>query len=178
MAATYLVLVLVGMLCTVAMAQSGCTSVLIGLSPCLNYITGTSLTPSQQCCTQLASVVRSSPQCLCQVLNGGGSSLGITINQTQALALPGSCNIQTPPISSCNAASPAPADSPAGSPESGDSPVGSPESGSIIPTGDGSKSVPSAQENGSSDGNTTKSSLSLFVLLLLATSYSPIFLSH
>ncbi|KAL4310530.1 hypothetical protein GQ457_01G032400 [Hibiscus cannabinus] len=102
MAATYLVLVLVGMLCTVAMAQSGCTSVLIGLSPCLNYITGTSSTPSQQCCTQLASVVRSSPQCLCQVLNGGGSSLGITINQTQALALPGSCNIQTPPISSCN----------------------------------------------------------------------------
>ncbi|KAL4313320.1 hypothetical protein GQ457_01G032340 [Hibiscus cannabinus] len=58
MAATYLVLVLVGMLCTVAMAQSGCTSVLIGLSPCLNYVTGTSSTPSQQCCTQLASVVR------------------------------------------------------------------------------------------------------------------------
>ncbi|KAK8585674.1 hypothetical protein V6N13_050647 [Hibiscus sabdariffa] len=162
---------------TVAMAQSGCTSVLIGLSPCLNYITGTSSTPSQQCCTQLASVVRSSPQCLCQVLNGGGSSLGITINQTQALALPGSCNIQTPPISSCNTASPAPADSPEGSPESGDSPVGSPESGSIIPTGDGSKSVPSAQENGSSDGNTTKLSLSLFILLL-ATSYSSIFLSH
>ncbi|KAE8714598.1 Non-specific lipid-transfer protein isoform 2 [Hibiscus syriacus] len=168
MAATYLVLVLVGMLCAGATAQSGCTNVLIGLSPCLNYITGTSSTPSQQCCTQLASVVRSSPQCLCQVLNGGASSLGITSNQTQALTLPGSCNVQTPPVSLCNAASPAPADSP----------VGSPESGSIIPTGDGSKSTPSAQEDGSSDGSTTKLSISLFIFLLLATSYSSIFLSH
>ncbi|GMI64235.1 glycosylphosphatidylinositol-anchored lipid protein transfer 5 [Hibiscus trionum] len=168
MAATYLVLVLVGMLCAGATAQSGCTNILISLSPCLNYITGTSSTPSQQCCTQLANVVRSSPQCLCQVLNGGGSSLGITINQTQALALPGSCNIQTPPISRCNAVSPAPAESP----------VGSPESGSIVPTGDGSKSVPSAQEGGSSDGNTAKLSLSMFIFLLVATSYSSIFLSH
>ncbi|KAK8571847.1 hypothetical protein V6N13_047482 [Hibiscus sabdariffa] len=168
MAVTYLALVLVGMLCAGATAQSGCSNVLISLSPCLNYITGTSSTPSQQCCTQLANVVRSSPQCLCQVLNGGGSSLGITINQTQALALPGSCNVQTPPISSCNAASPAPADSP----------VGPPESGSIAPTGNGSKSVPSAQEDGSSDGSAAKLSLSLFISLLVATSYSSIFLSH
>ncbi|KAH1139937.1 hypothetical protein GYH30_029027 [Glycine max] len=35
----------------------------------------------------LASVLRSQPQCQCQVLNGGGSSLG-----------PGACNVQTPPI--------------------------------------------------------------------------------
>ncbi|XP_039002017.1 non-specific lipid transfer protein GPI-anchored 19-like isoform X1 [Hibiscus syriacus] len=126
MAEKYLVLFLVvGMLCAGATAKSGCTNVLIGLSPCLNYITGASSTPSQQCCAQLAIVVRSSPQCLCQVLNGGGSSLGITINQTRALALPDSCNIRTQPISSCNAASPPPADSP----------VGSPESGSITPTG-------------------------------------------
>lgn len=99
---TCLVLFLGAMLCAGTTAQSGCTSVLISLQPCLNYITGNSSTPSQQCCTQLANVVRSSPQCLCQVLNGGGSSLGITINQTQALALPGSCNVQTPPISTCN----------------------------------------------------------------------------
>ncbi|OMO85671.1 Plant lipid transfer protein/Par allergen [Corchorus olitorius] len=166
--ATCLVLVLVAMLCGGATAQSSCTSVLISMSPCLNYITGNSSTPSQQCCTQLASVVRSSPQCLCEVLNGGGSSLGITINQTLALRLPGKCSIQTPPISSCNAASPAPADSPVGSPESGD----------IIPSGGGSKTVPSTQENGSSDGSTTKLSLSLLIFLVLATSYSSIFSSH
>lgn len=97
-----LAVVLVTMMWAGAMAQSGCTNVLISMSPCLNYITGNSSTPSSQCCTQLASVVRSSPQCLCAVLNGGGSSLGININQTQAIALPGACNVQTPPISRCN----------------------------------------------------------------------------
>ncbi|KAK3042179.1 hypothetical protein RJ639_001299 [Escallonia herrerae] len=85
-----LVLVLVTMLWTGAAAQS-CTNVIISMSPCLNYISGNSSTPSSGCCTQLATVVKSQPQCLCQVLNGGGSSLGLNINQTQALALPGAC---------------------------------------------------------------------------------------
>ncbi|KAJ0518358.1 putative plant lipid transfer protein/Par allergen [Helianthus annuus] len=86
-----------------SMAQSSsCTSVLVSLSPCLNYISGNTSTPSSGCCTQLASVVRSQPQCLCQVLNGGGSSLGLNINQTQALELPKACNVQTPPTSQCN----------------------------------------------------------------------------
>ncbi|KAM4115900.1 hypothetical protein ACJW30_02G008700 [Castanea mollissima] len=114
-----LVLVLVTMLWAGASAQSSCTNVIISMSPCLNYITGNTSTPSSGCCSQLASVVRSQPQCLCQVLNGGSSSLGININQTQALALPGACNVQTPPLSSCNAASPS--NSPAGSPTSSDS---------------------------------------------------------
>lgn len=97
-----LVLVLVAMFLARSAAQSDCTNVIISMSPCLNYITGNSSTPSSGCCSQLSSVVRSSPQCLCQVLNGGGSSLGINVNQTQALALPGACNVQTPPISQCN----------------------------------------------------------------------------
>lgn len=83
-------------------AQSSCTNVLISMSPCLNYITGNSTSPSQQCCRQLANVVQSSPDCLCQVLNGGGSQLGFNVNQTQALALPTACNVQTPPVSRCN----------------------------------------------------------------------------
>ncbi|KAL9997667.1 putative bifunctional inhibitor/plant lipid transfer protein/seed storage helical [Helianthus debilis subsp. tardiflorus] len=41
--------------------SSGCTSVLINMSPCLNFISGNTSTPSQGCCTQLASVVRSQP---------------------------------------------------------------------------------------------------------------------
>ena len=83
-------------------AQSSCTSALISMAPCLNYITGNTTSPSQQCCSQLRSVVQSSPDCLCQALNGGGSQLGLNINQTQALALPRACNVQTPPISRCN----------------------------------------------------------------------------
>ncbi|KAF5193964.1 Bifunctional inhibitor/lipid-transfer protein/seed storage 2S albumin superfamily protein [Thalictrum thalictroides] len=114
-----------------ARAQSGCTTALISLSPCLTFINGNSSTPSSSCCSQLANVVRSQPRCLCAIVNGGGASLGITINQTQALALPGSCNVQTPPVSRCNAAtSPtappedSPADSPADGPSANDTPLG------------------------------------------------------
>ncbi|KAG5246230.1 non-specific lipid-transfer protein [Salix suchowensis] len=83
-------------LCAGAMAQSSCTNVIISMSPCLNYITGNSSSPSSSCCTQLANVVKSQPQCLCEVVNGGASSLGVNVNQTQALALPSACNVQTP----------------------------------------------------------------------------------
>ncbi|KAL0367360.1 UNVERIFIED_CONTAM: hypothetical protein Sradi_3626100 [Sesamum radiatum] len=100
---TALGLILATMLWADVTAQSSdCTNVLISMSPCLNYISGNSSTPSSTCCTQLGTVVRSQPQCLCQVLNGGGSNLGLNINQTQALALPKACNVQTPPTSLCN----------------------------------------------------------------------------
>ncbi|KAI5573348.1 hypothetical protein POPTR_010G085400v4 [Populus trichocarpa] len=157
-----LTMVLVTMLWAGAMAQSDCTNVLISMSPCLNYITGNSSTPSSQCCTQLASVVRSSPQCLCQVLNGGGSSLGIEVNKTQAIALPGACNVQTPPISSCNGASPAA--SPAGTPEA-----------SSTPSGTASKTVPSTQTDGTSGGSSLDFSISLLFFLLFAASYGSTF---
>ncbi|CAN1280079.1 Non-specific lipid transfer protein GPI-anchored 5 [Linum perenne] len=90
-----------------AVAQSGgggggCTSVLISMAPCVNYVTGTSTTPSASCCSQLGNVVRSNPRCLCEVLSGGASSLGVSINKTLALQLPASCNVETPPVSRCN----------------------------------------------------------------------------
>ncbi|CAN1766137.1 Non-specific lipid transfer protein GPI-anchored 5 [Linum perenne] len=86
-----------------ATAQSNdCSSTLVSLSPCLNYITGNSSSPSSSCCAQLSTVVKSQPACLCQVINGGGGGLGINVNQTQALALPGACKVQTPPTSQCN----------------------------------------------------------------------------
>lgn len=91
-----------------SMAQTGvsgdCTNELVTLSPCLDYITGNSSTPTRSCCSQLANVVRSSPQCLCQLLNGGAASFAasLNINQTLALTLPNACNVQTPPLSTCN----------------------------------------------------------------------------
>ncbi|KAK4797502.1 hypothetical protein SAY86_029828 [Trapa natans] len=140
-----------------AQSTSGCTTVLISLSPCLNYISGNSSIPSSSCCSQLASVVRSQPQCLCQVLNGGGSSLGISINQTQAMALPGACSVKTPPVSLCNAASPA------GSPSGTPSPA--------VPSGSGSNTVPSTKGDGSSSGTSIKLSLPISFILLFAASY-------
>lgn len=99
-----IITITIAMLCGSGMTQStsGCTNVIISMSPCLNYITGNSSTPSPGCCTQLESVVKSQPQCLCEVLNGGGSSLGLNINQNQALELPKACNVQTPSTSQCN----------------------------------------------------------------------------
>ncbi|KAF5943075.1 hypothetical protein HYC85_020717 [Camellia sinensis] len=99
-----------------AQSSSSCTNAIISMSSCLNYITGNSLTPSSGCCSQFANVVRSQPQCLCQLLSGGGSILGININQTRALALPRACNVQTPPISRCNEPAASPSASPSPSP--------------------------------------------------------------
>ncbi|XP_057450225.1 non-specific lipid transfer protein GPI-anchored 5-like [Lotus japonicus] len=160
-----LILVVMAMLCAGAAAQSSCTNVLVSLSPCLNYITGNSSTPSSGCCSQLATVVRSQPQCLCQVLGGGASSLGININQTQALALPGACKVQTPPTSQCNTAA-----TPANSPE--EPAAESPNSG---PSGTGSKSTPTTGD-GSSSGNSIK--LSIPLLLVLAATYASTFRTY
>ncbi|KAK6130217.1 hypothetical protein DH2020_036027 [Rehmannia glutinosa] len=153
-----LALILVTMLWAGAAAQSSdCTNVLISMSPCLNYISGNSSAPSPACCTQLRTVVGSQPQCLCQVLNGGGSNLGLNINQTQALALPGACNVQTPPTSQCNAASPS--DSPGSTPNS-------PNTNS----GGGSKTVPPTGD-GSSDATSIKLGVSVLFFLVFVASY-------
>nr|GMD83755.1 non-specific lipid-transfer protein-like protein At2g13820 [Ipomoea batatas] len=142
-----------------AMAQSSddCTNVIISMSPCLNYITGNSSLPTAGCCTQLGTVVKSKPECLCQVLNGGGSNLGLNINQTQALALPAACKIQTPPTSTCNTGSPS------GSP-SGTS--GSPNTGSS----GGSKSTPSS-------ATSVKLAAPLVFFIPLVASYVSTFIS-
>ncbi|KAL8204628.1 hypothetical protein R6Q57_010251 [Mikania cordata] len=169
-----LVITMVAMYQGATAQSSGCTSVLISLSPCLNYISGNTSTPSSGCCTQLASVVRSQPQCLCQVLNGGGSSLGITINQAQALELPKACNVQTPPTSQCNGndlniylAAASPTNSPSATPPSSSSPGN--------PSGPGTETntVPST-DNGSSDATairftTIPITFSLFVTIYAMT---------
>ncbi|CAN1310438.1 Non-specific lipid transfer protein GPI-anchored 5 [Linum perenne] len=85
-----------------AKAQSDCSTVVISLSPCLDYISSKSPNPSQQCCGQFETVVRSSPVCLCEFLNGGDSSFGVEVNHTRALELPTKCNVKTPPASRCN----------------------------------------------------------------------------
>ncbi|XP_010923642.1 non-specific lipid transfer protein GPI-anchored 15 [Elaeis guineensis] len=137
--------------------SSSCTTALVNLSPCLNYITGNESNPSSSCCSQLAAVVQSEPQCLCMVLNGGASSLGITINQTQALALPGACNVRTPPVSRCNA---------------NGRPVGSPTTPSApsVPSGGGSKDVPTTGTN-FSDGTTVKIPIWIIFSLVCVVAY-------
>ncbi|XP_074576442.1 non-specific lipid transfer protein GPI-anchored 15-like [Curcuma longa] len=108
---------LVGFVLGRASAQSGCTSAIISMAPCLGYVTGNATAPSSSCCSQLASVLQSQPECLCSMLNGGAASLGVTVNQTRALAIPAACNVQTPPVSACDAVNGgAPSAAPASSP--------------------------------------------------------------
>ncbi|CAM9000399.1 unnamed protein product [Rhodiola kirilowii] len=143
-----------------ASSQSSCTSVLISMSPCLNYITGNSSSPSPSCCQQLANVVSSQPRCLCQVLNGGGPSLGVAINQTRAMALPTACNVKTPPVSRCNAGG-----SPTTPPTTKTTDAESPS---------GSKSVPTTGDGSSSDANSMNLPFGLMVFLLFTSSYASV----
>ncbi|KAL9331796.1 hypothetical protein ACSQ67_001406 [Phaseolus vulgaris] len=151
---------------TLGQSQSSCTNVFISLAPCLDYVTGNASTPSSSCCSQLAYVVSSQPLCLCEVVNGGASSIAASfnINQTRALALPTSCNIQTPPLSTCTGSdSSSPALSVSNFPNS-PSGIGS---NTVSSTTGGSRSV-----GGSSHGNsssTTNLSCSWFLMFVLAT---------
>ncbi|KAE8665435.1 hypothetical protein F3Y22_tig00112614pilonHSYRG00046 [Hibiscus syriacus] len=168
-----LALVFVTILCELATAQSGCSSVLLGLAPCLNYIMGSSTTPASSCCSQLSSVVQSQPQCLCSALKGGGSSFGITINQTKALSLPGACKVQTPPVSRCNGAS-GPAAVPLSSAvnptaDSSDETPDTPATSSsmpIIPSGRHHSQVP-AKEGYESNGSSMKTPLALTLVIFI-----------
>ncbi|KAK4733046.1 hypothetical protein R3W88_007307 [Solanum pinnatisectum] len=159
-----LVLVALAMIWSGVAAQlsSDCTNVLVGMSPCLNYITGNSSSPSSGCCTQLGTVVKNNPECLCQVLNGGGSNMGLNINQTQALALPNACKVQTPSISKCNAGSPT------------SSPAGTPSSPNTEASGSGS--IPSSR-GGSNDASLTKMIDLPFFFLLFISSYASAFIA-
>ncbi|XP_015891522.3 non-specific lipid transfer protein GPI-anchored 5-like isoform X1 [Ziziphus jujuba] len=163
-----IVLVLVTLFCDGAVAQLSCTRVMISLSPCLNYVTGNSSNtpPSSSCCSQLANIVQSQPQCLCSVLNGGGSSLGVTINQTQALSLPSACNVQTPPARHCNGAN-GPTNSPAADTSSGETPESKPSFQSATE----SKAVPIGRADGASKGRAMK------VALLLHFSFFTLFIA-
>ncbi|KAE8797688.1 Non-specific lipid-transfer protein-like protein [Hordeum vulgare] len=140
-----------------ASAQSGCTTALVGLYPCMNYISGSDTAPTKSCCSQLGSVVQSQPQCLCSALGGDSSSLGgVTINKTRALELPMACNVQTPPASRCNGGGSAP---------SGATPDVQ------TPAGSGSKATPSAylQENG---GSSLRGTVGLVFVLAVAAVYA------
>ncbi|XP_047331427.1 non-specific lipid transfer protein GPI-anchored 5-like [Impatiens glandulifera] len=149
-----MILVVSAMLCiTGVMAQSlSCTPILISLSPCLNYLSKNSSTPSSSCCSQLGTVVQSSPQCLCEALNEGSSSSRFNIDQTRAIALLGACNVQTSSLRSCNVGSPA------------NSPAGSPGNQNRVPSDSGSKTIPSTN-----NGSSSKMTISLlFVAICIA----------
>ncbi|KAG6530041.1 non-specific lipid transfer protein GPI-anchored 5-like [Zingiber officinale] len=158
--AGFIVAVLLGT--AAAQSSAGCTSAIIGLAPCLNYITGNATAPSPACCSQLATVVQSQPECLCSVLNGGGSSFGVTVNQTRALAMPGACKVQTPPVSECNAGAKSPTPSPATPEAPADPAPATPSTISPPRTEGGSKATPATPAT-ASDAVANKSPATLML---------------
>ncbi|XP_076883520.1 non-specific lipid transfer protein GPI-anchored 15-like [Bidens hawaiensis] len=176
------VLLLMVMVWGGARAQSStCINSLTSLSPCLNFVSGNSPTPSPACCSQLASVVQTQPRCLCSLLNGNVPNIGVTINQTLAVTLPGACNVQTPPVTLCNGVANGPASGPASAPTSSEvSPTGEPSEGTpeaqapatpLTPTtpsgsGSGSKTTPSTNNN-ASDGSKFGAPTYLVLLVFL-----------
>nr|VDD59703.1 unnamed protein product [Brassica oleracea] len=168
---------LVGALLGVSKAQpsGSCVSTLTTLSPCLGYITGNSTTPSQTCCSQLDSVIKSSPQCICSAVNSPIPNIGLNINRTQALQLPNACNIQAPPLSQCNVATGpttplgvlSPVESPAEkNPGVALTPTSSPgaRSGVVVGARGGSKTIPSTGA-GSSSGSVDRVAPHLFIFI-------------
>ncbi|KAF6982128.1 hypothetical protein CFC21_000560 [Triticum aestivum] len=138
---------------------SGCTQTLIGMSPCLNYITGNETAPSKSCCSQLASVVSSKPECLCVALNADPAALGLgTVNKTRALGLPDQCGVKTPPLSNCATA---PTTSPSSVAPAGQTPTSS---------GAGSKSTPTADVG--SGGASLQSSAGIVAGFIVAAVYA------
>ncbi|TVU41675.1 hypothetical protein EJB05_15216, partial [Eragrostis curvula] len=78
-----------------------CMTEIVSLAPCLGYMSGNASKPSWPCCSALSTAVASNPRCLCMVLGGTASSLGVTVNNTRALQLPAACDVKTPPPSQC-----------------------------------------------------------------------------
>uniref|UniRef100_K4AFU6 Bifunctional inhibitor/plant lipid transfer protein/seed storage helical domain-containing protein n=1 Tax=Setaria italica TaxID=4555 RepID=K4AFU6_SETIT len=148
--------------------SSGCTTTLISLYPCLNYISGNVSAPPSSCCSQLASVVQSNPQCLCAALSGDSSSLGgVTIDKTRALALPQACNVKTPPASKCNSAG--------GGNSPGAATPTTPSSGGVpasAGTGGGSKATPTSPYLTTSGGASIRGAVSLALAFAAVAIYA------
>ncbi|XP_073363146.1 non-specific lipid transfer protein GPI-anchored 15-like [Aegilops tauschii subsp. strangulata] len=126
-------LILATMIASKAAPQNnGCSSVMMTLSPCLDFIGSKALEPGFSCCTTLAGIVQTDPRCLCMVLDGSAASFGIAINHTRALELPGICKVQAPPISQCTAIPVPPATAPEDPPEETSNQVADAPKGKVI----------------------------------------------
>ncbi|GLJ33950.1 hypothetical protein SUGI_0682970 [Cryptomeria japonica] len=105
-------------------AGQSCFNAALSLTPCLNYITGSSNgspggSPTKQCCDAVGVVLNGGVECFCQVITTS-NPLGF-INRTLALNVPGLCRIRTEPLNQCEANAgvpflPTPEASPAPSP--------------------------------------------------------------
>nr|GLL31730.1 protein YLS3-like [Ipomoea trifida] len=93
-----IILLIATLLCGVVRSDTAkdraeCADQLVGLAPCLPYVSGDAKLPTPDCCTGLKEVVEKSKKCLCiLVKDRDDPSLGFKINATLALGLPDKCH--------------------------------------------------------------------------------------
>ncbi|RLN33463.1 non-specific lipid-transfer protein-like protein [Panicum miliaceum] len=138
----------------VAAQGNGCSSVMMTLSPCMDFISSKAPEPGISCCSVLAGVVQTDPRCLCMVLDGTAASFGISINQTRALELPGVCKVQAPAISQCTGIPTTPAPAPSSNSEATEEEEA--EAAADAPSG-----------NGTSSSTNSKNAASLVATMLI-----------
>lgn len=83
--------------------RAQCADQLVGLASCLPYVTGgkDAKTPTIDCCTGLKQVDAKSHKCICVLIKDHDDpKLGLNINATLALKLPGACHVPVN-ITSC-----------------------------------------------------------------------------
>ncbi|KAK2999743.1 hypothetical protein RJ639_024673, partial [Escallonia herrerae] len=83
-----------------------CADQLVGLATCLPYVGGDAKAPTLDCCGGIKQVLQKSRICLCiLVKDRNDPGLGLKINATLALGLPGAChapaNISNAPVGIC-----------------------------------------------------------------------------
>ena len=88
-------------------ALTECMTPLIGMVPCMDYLTNlTVLAPPAACCDGLKAVIRDAPICLCHGMNGGMNSLIMPrhIDPVRMIILPLTCGALLPlqTLLSCN----------------------------------------------------------------------------
>ncbi|CAD6220988.1 unnamed protein product [Miscanthus lutarioriparius] len=102
----------------VAGAVSCTASLVTSFTPCLNFITNGSASPTDDCCRSLGALTKASAGCACLILTGS-VPLGVPVNRTLAVTLPRACNstslqLQCRDASSAQSPAPGPiADAPA-----------------------------------------------------------------
>ncbi|XP_021898020.1 non-specific lipid-transfer protein-like protein At2g13820 [Carica papaya] len=95
------------------MITTSCTpSMISSVTPCLNFITGSSSngssSPSSSCCSSLSTLLTTGRDCTCLIITAN-VPLQLPINRTLALSLPQACNMGSLPLQCQASATPLPA---------------------------------------------------------------------
>ncbi|XP_019186330.1 PREDICTED: protein YLS3-like [Ipomoea nil] len=79
-----------------AQDKKRCQDQLIGLSPCLTFVSGDAKFPTTACCDEIRKDLKKTRLCLCVLVKDRNEpGLGLKINGTLALSLPSLCRAPT-----------------------------------------------------------------------------------